>query len=294
MKAIELRLSESSLINGVAMKSIAVVIVTYNSEQFFSHCLTALEKQSRQPDHVVIVDSGSKSTEYLKSTDLSTIKCAVVLKSNVGFSVGCNVGWELSRDYDFVLFLNPDAFLTPDFLERALQFMEEDANKKVGMLTGTLLGYDIDLNRPTGLVDSTGVIQTWYGQSIDRDQGKPISVLDRYPQPNSIPAICGAVLLARRTALYVIAKEDVLFDPDYFMYKEDIDLSWRAVRAGWTLIHHPGLTAYHCRGWKGRHAASRKMRMLSARNDIKLFVRFRSPYLMYALVKYGLVWTFDI
>jgi N-acetylglucosaminyl-diphospho-decaprenol L-rhamnosyltransferase len=276
------------------MKSIAIVIVTHNSDRVLLHCLTALEKQLRQPDQVVIVDSGSKNTEYLKCTDLSTIKCVVVLESNVGFSVGCNIGWSLSRACDFVLFLNPDAFLTADFLDQALQYLEEDANKKVGMLTGTLLGYDIRSDRPTGLVDSTCVMHTWYGQSVDRDQGKAISVLARYRRPNPVPAICGAVLLARREALNSIAMNDVLFDPGYFMYKEDIDLSWKAIRAGWTLIHHPGLTAYHCRGWKGRYAMPRKMRMLSARNDIKLFARFHSPYLLYALVKFGLVWALDI
>ena len=280
--------------NGSSMKSIAVVIVTHNSDQVLSHCLTALEQQSRQPDQVVIIDSGSRDIEYLKRADRSTIKCKVLLESNIGFSAGCNIGWSFSRDYDFILFLNPDAFLTPDFLELALQYMEEDANEKVGMLTGTLLGYDIELDRPTGLVDSTGVMHTWYGQSIDRDQRKPLSVLEKYRRPNAIPAICGAVLLARKATLDESAKDNILFDPGYFMYKEDIDLSWKAVRAGWTLIHHPGLTVYHCRGWKGRHAVSRKMRMLSARNDVKLFVRFRSPYLLYALVKYGLVWAFNL
>jgi GT2 family glycosyltransferase len=276
------------------MGCIAVVIVTYNSDKFLSNCLTALEQQSRRPDQVVIVDSGSTNIAYLKRADESTLQCSVVLESNVGFAAGCNIGWNLSRDYEFVLFLNPDAFLTPDFLSHAVQYLKEGGNEKVGMMTGTLLGYDIELDRPTGLVDSTGVMHTWYGQSIDRDQGKAISVLEKYHRPNPIPAICGAVLLARNAVLNALAKKNGLFDPDYFMYKEDIDLSWKAAHAGWTLIHHPGLTVYHCRGWKGRHAVSRKMRMLSARNDIKLFVRFHSPYLVYALLKYGLVWAFDI
>jgi GT2 family glycosyltransferase len=276
------------------MGCIAVVIVTYNSDKFFSNCLTALEQQSRRPDQVVIVDAGSTNTAYLKRADESTLQCSVVLESNVGFAAGCNIGWNLSMDYEFVLFLNPDAFLTPDFISHAVRYLKEGGNQRVGMMTGTLLGYDIERERPTGLVDSTGVMHTWYGQSIDRDQGKSISVLEKYHRPNPVPAICGAVLLARSAVLNSLAKKKGLFDPDYFMYKEDIDLSWKAVHAGWTLIHHPGLTVYHCRGWKGRHAVSRKMRMLSARNDIKLFARFRSPYLIYALVKYGLVWALDI
>ncbi|HMH16107.1 MAG TPA: glycosyltransferase family 2 protein [Edaphobacter sp.] len=276
------------------MGSIAVVIVTHNSAIFISKLLATLEAQTLSPDLVVFVDSGSSDTGYLDCARKSFLRCTVILKQNIGFAVGCNTGWHLSKDYDFVLFLNPDAFLTPDFLKRAVEYMETYSNRNVGMLTGTLLGYDVKADRPTGLVDSTCVMHTWYGQSIDRDQRAPISILKKYVQPNSVPAICGAALLARQATLQDIAEGDILFDPGYFMYKEDIDLSWKAVRSGWILIHHPGLIAYHCRGWKGRRESSRRMRLLSARNDVKLFVRFRSPYVIYAILKYALVWSFNI
>jgi len=274
--------------------TVSVVIVTHNSEIFISKLLAAIEAQTLLPDLVVIVDSGSDSTDYLDRAHKSSLRCTVLLEPNVGFAAGCNLGWHLSNNYDFVLFLNPDAFLTENFLEQAVEYMETGSNQDVGMLTGTLLGYDVVANRPTGLVDSTCVMHTWYGQSIDRDQRSPLSALTKYTQPNPVPAICGAALFARQTTLKDIAEGDVLFDPSYFMYKEDIDLSWRAARSEWTLIHHPGLTVYHCRGWKGRRETSREMRLLSARNDVKLFMKFRSPYLIYALAKYGLVWAFNL
>lgn len=276
------------------MGSVAVVIVTYNSGVFISNLMSALEGQTRLPDSIVIVDSGSTDTSYLERVRRSPLDCTLVMKSNVGFSVGCNIGWNLSKNYDFVLFLNPDAFLASDFLELAIRYMDDPANSGVGMVSGTLLGYDIDNDRPTGLVDSTGVVQLWYGRIADRDQSAPTSVLKKYSGPNSIPAICGAVLLARRATLEAITERDILFDPAYFMYKEDIDLSWKAVRAGWTLVHHPELIAYHCRGWKSRSVQSRKMRLLSAKNDIKLFLKFRSPYLVWGLAKYFLVFSLDL
>lgn len=274
--------------------TVSVVIVTHNSEIFISKLLATLEAQTLPPDLVVVVDSGSTNTDYLDRARKSHLRCRVLLEPNIGFAVGSNLGWHISKDCNFVLFLNPDAFLTPDFLENAVKYMEADSNHNVGMLTGTLLGYDMKADRPTGLIDSTCVMHTWYGQSIDRDQRSPLSELEKYDRPNSVPAICGAVLFARQAALQDIAQEDVLFDPGYFMYKEDIDLSWRAIRSGWRLIHHPGLTIYHCRGWKGRRETSRRMRLLSARNDVKLFLKFRSPYLVYAIAKYGLVWAFNV
>jgi N-acetylglucosaminyl-diphospho-decaprenol L-rhamnosyltransferase len=273
--------------------SVSVVIVTYNSGVFVSNLMSALEGQTKLPDSVVVVDSGSTDTSYLERVRMSPLHCTLIMKPNLGVCVGNNIGWSHSRDYDYVLYLNPDAFLTPVFLELAVRYMDDPINSEVGILSGTLLGYDIENDRPTGLVDTTGVVQLWYGRIADRDQSEPISVLKKYRGPNSVPSICSAVALCRKAAILSIAPDGEVFDPRYFMYKDDIDFSWRARRAGWTLIHDPQLLAYHCRGWKSRTTQSRKMRLLSARNDIKLFLKFRSPYLIWGLAKYFLVFAFD-
>jgi N-acetylglucosaminyl-diphospho-decaprenol L-rhamnosyltransferase len=274
--------------------SVSVVIVTYNSGVFISNLMSALEAQTKLPDSIVIVDSGSTNTDYLERARTSTLECTLIMKPNVGVCVGNNIGWAHSKDHDYILYLNPDAFLAPDFLELAVQYMDDPANRGVGMVSGTLLGYDIENDRPTGLVDSTGVVQLWYGRIADRDQSAPISVLKKYSGPNSVPSVCSAVALCRRATVLSIAPTGEVFDPRYFMYKDDIDFSWRARRAGWTLIHHPKLSAYHCRGWSSRAAQSRKMRLLSARNDIKLFLKFRSPYLVWGIAKYVLVFSLDL
>ena len=269
------------------MGSVSVVIVTHNSSVFMSRLIYSLECQTKMPDLVVIVDSGSTSTEYLDRLRTSALTCSIILKSNIGFAAGSNEGWRISRDHDFVLFLNPDAFLTPDYLEQSIQFMEDEAQQNVGMLTGTLLGYNISQDCPTGFVDSTGIMQTWYGRSYDRDQGAPTSVLKKYGgKPNAVPAICGAAMLARQAALSSVSVGGNIFQSDYFMYKEDIDLSWRVARAGWTLIHHPDLAVYHCRGWKSRTAMPKALRLLSAKNEIKMFYKHRSPYIFFGLIKY--------
>jgi N-acetylglucosaminyl-diphospho-decaprenol L-rhamnosyltransferase len=276
------------------MESIAVVIVSYNSAPFLSKCLSALEGQTRRPDLVIIVDSGSSDTAYLATAHNSSLCCKVVLESNVGFCVGNNIGWALSKHCDFVLFVNPDAFLAPDFLERAVAYLDDQANSKIGILTGTLLRYDIEADRPTGFVDSTGVIQRWYGRIIDRDQSKPESVLRKYDSPNLIPAICAAVALCRAQALMDVADGGDVFDPSFFMYKDDIDLSWRVRKAGWLLVHHPRLLAYHCRGFKNRSSVPGKLRLLSARNEIKLHLKHRSAYVLCSLAKYFLVRTLGV
>src|SRR5260370_39720187 len=106
------------------MGTVGVVIVTHNSDVFISKLMESLEVQTRRPDHVVIVDSGSSVTDYLERARNSPLNCTVLLKSNVGFGIGCNMGWDSLQDCSFTLFLNPDAFPTPDFVERAMAYME--------------------------------------------------------------------------------------------------------------------------------------------------------------------------
>jgi N-acetylglucosaminyl-diphospho-decaprenol L-rhamnosyltransferase len=275
--------------------SVSVVIVTHNSEVFISKLMEALEAQTQKPDLVVLVDSGSSDRAYLDRARRSPLPCTVVLEENVGFARACNIGRNLSNFNEFILFLNPDAFLAADFLAGAVEFMKEKRHQNVGILTGTLLGYDISQDLPTGLIDSTGVQQTWFGRFYDRDQGSPLSALHGYKRlANPVKAICGAAMFARQTALRTVSRNGDVFQSDYFMYKEDIDLSLRVGRAGWKLMHHPSLTVYHCRGWKSRKLMPKAARVLSAKNEMRMHYRNRSPFVLYSAIKYCMVNLFDL
>jgi len=272
--------------------TVGVVTVTYNSDRFFDEYLNALRAQTRMPDLVVIVDSGSTQTEFLDRTASYPGPIEVRLETNRGYCVGNNIGWRRVRDFDYILFLNPDAFIAPDFIERAVDYMETES--KVGMVMPSLIRYDIERHEPLDAIDSTGVVRNWHGFP-ERDQSKPVKALTRYRGPNRIPWVCAAVVLCRREAINaVIEPGDQVFDESFFMYKDDTDVSWRIRRAGWHVIHHPGLLGYHCRGWQDRRSMSRSARILSVRNEIKMCWKNRSPFLIAILFKYVLVRCFDL
>ena len=80
---------------------------------------------------------------------------------------------------------------------------------------------------------------------------------------------------------------DQVWDEEFFMWKDDLDLCLRIRRAGWVVMYLPHLKAYHCRGWSPERKKMPKWhRVLSVRNDIRVCMRARSPYLLYALAKY--------
>lgn len=275
------------------MPTVSVVTVTFNSDIYFDEYMSALEKQTVQVDLCVIVDSGSTQPAFLDRASKYKVNTQIQREQNVGVCVGNNIGWRRVRAFDYVIFLNPDAFLAPDFVEKAIAYME--ASPDVGMLTPTLLRYDIEKHRTTGLVDTTGVIRSWFGGIRERDEGRPESVLAQYTQPNEIPWVCTAVAMCRREAMEkIVERDDQIFDESFFMYKDDTDVSWRVRRAGFRNMHHPKLLGMHCRGWKSRSKVLRSARLLSARNDVKMHLKNHSPFVAVSLMKYALVRFFNV
>ncbi len=271
---------------------VGVVTVTYNSDRFFDMYMASLEAQTYSPDLVVLVDSGSTDPHFLERSGAYSVPVEIKRETNVGFCAGSNIGWRHVRDFDYIFFLNPDAFPAPDFLEKAVSYM--DTHSEVGMIVPSLIRYDIENRTSLDVIDTTGVVRNWHGFP-ERDQSKPVEALKRYTAPNPIPWLCAAAVLARREALNAVVETgDQLFDESFFMYKDDTDLSWRVRRAGWALMHHPDLLGYHCRGWLSRRAMSRKARRLSARNEVQMCWKNRSLFVIVSGMKYLLVRCFDL
>lgn len=271
----------------------AVIIVAYNSQNHLPWCLKALKEQTLLPSQIIVVDSGSHDSSYLMEWEDDPLVFVHRANSNIGFCQGNNLGMAFVKaTMQYVLFLNPDAFLTPSFIENACAVMEEKANKKVGALSGILLGYEMQNNRPSGKIDSTGVFRTWYGRWFDRAQGEDVQLTKMsYYQREEVPALCGALMFCRLEALRSVElAPNMVMDSEFFMYKEDIDLSLRLRRQEWSLLFDPALESYHCRGWgQDRKQVSLQFRLMSARNEMRIYERMRSPCYFYSVLKYLLV-----
>ncbi len=266
------------------MSKVAVVVVTHDSQQVIGKCVRALADQSAPVHQLIVVDSGSKEPAYL--TSVREFPGAVlVLRDNIGFARANNLGiGRVDPGVEYLLFLNPDAFLHGKFLAGATAVMER--HPEAALLTGRLSGYDLQQHRPTGRLDSTGIFRTWYGRWYDRGQGEIDG--DNYQRQESVPAVCGALMFGRRQALEQVARPGgAVFDPDFFLYKEDIELSLRLRKAGWSLLYDPRLPAFHCRGWLDkRRRMSPALRRTAAASEVLLYRRHPSPYMLWAICKY--------
>ena len=265
----------------------AAIVVSHNSEATLERCLQGVLNQEYAFESIILVDSGSRNRSFLEKLN-TKYPIQLVQAVNIGFSRANNLGYgKLPSEMDFVVFVNPDLFLPSDFISKALKFCDDYAD--VGILSGKLSGYDLEHDKPSGRIDSTGILRKWYGRWYDRGQGEMNNSTDKkFHKPEFMPALCGALLFCRKKALSPFG--EAVFDPDFFLYKEDIELCLRLRKSGWKLLYHPALNALHCRGWKNERAAmSHELRKIAAKSEVLLYRKHPSPYMLWALVKYFFV-----
>lgn len=207
---------------------VSIIIVCYNSRQWLPKCLASLEKQTYLPrSEVVLVDNDSKDgTESLARELTANWPKAKVIQTggNIGFGAANNRGAEVSTG-KYLYLLNPDTWLEPDCLE---QFFQTAEREKAGCAGGLVLEYEDNTIQARGCVGFD-----FCGNGLPPRQGKI---------PQRLFCIHG----------FFFVRKDLYFnvgcmDEQFFMYNEELDLSWRIWLAGDKIV--PAYTArVHHRG----------------------------------------------
>jgi GT2 family glycosyltransferase len=262
-----------------------VSIVTWNDAGFIEKCLDSVFAQSI-PVRVKVFDNDSRDG----TPDLARRFPAAVIRggANLGYCRGHNLNL-LSERFDFALLLNADTRLEPDFVEKLVAGMI--AVEGVGIAGGKLLRMTPDGDTVQGaagpILDSTGIYFTPAQRHFDRGGGEE----DRgqYRRRELVFGITGAAALCRRTFLEDLRFGDEYLDEDFFAYREDADLAWRAQLRGWRALYEPSALGRHARKVlpRGRSAIdpginfhSVKNRFLMRAKNIDAAVRRRCfPYM---------------
>ena len=266
------------------MKKLLIIVVTHNSEKFIEWALEDLINCQLNKT-IRIVDSGSSSTDYLNKLK-NTPDVQIIEKENVGFAKANNIALYDVEDFDFVLFLNPDAKIYSKDLSTLISHASNHINNRMGIFSVPLVRYDIESQRPLEHFDSLGIYCNALGRWYDRRRTTDNGLIARQTYPD---AVCGAFMLVKTTCLLDCPNlsGNRGFEEKYFMYKEDIELCLRVKEKGWKVEMYHGASAYHCRGWNSdRKATPPWARWLSAKNDLDVAIRYRWRALPFAALKY--------
>lgn len=254
--------------------SIAVHIVTWNSISHIPFCLDALQKQTLPIPNVLIVDNASVDGTVQWIEEHFPHYHLLRNTRNLGYCRAHNQALRITKS-EFVLLLNPDVILEPDWIARGLHFLT--THPEYGAFGGKILRHtyttdDLKEVVKSGIIDSTGLQVFRNRHTIDRGSGEEDNA--QFNQAEQVFGFSGACVLYRRSAIESIGWKDEYLDNDLFAYKDDLDVSWRLQRMGWCAWYDPHARAYHYRQIKGASTTSDR---LIAKNH-RSRTRFNSYY----------------
>jgi GT2 family glycosyltransferase len=258
--------------------ALSAIVVTYRTGQVLYGCVSAL-LASPKTREIVLVDNGNapEFESFLDDWAEREPRLIVVRgHGNVGFAAGCNLGAALARG-ERLLFVNPDAVLSPDAPERVADALDQSPGL-------TLVGGD--LRCAAGLPERAARrerVTLWrafvsfsglskFGRAAP--QFRDVCVTAAMPEAAvQVSAVSGALFAMRRSDFEMIGG----MDEGYFLHVEDVDLCRRVEDAGGSVLFLPGPHGVHHRS--SSEASAKLIAQHKARSFARYFRKFsRSPW----------------
>jgi len=268
--------------------SVAIIVVNWNSYPHTSGCLDSLRKVKYANFKTIVVDNGS-----MDGSDLSLEKEfpeIVLLRNaeNKGFTGGNNRGIEYALDhhYDYLMLLNNDTEVEPDFLNELIKVIEGDSS------IGAVQPKFFFLNNKEKIWNAGGTIIKSLG--VIRTVGENRTAKEKYNQPKKTEWITGCCFMVRSDIVKAIGG----LNDRFFIYYEDVEWSLRIQSLGYKLAYCPNSVVYHEAGMSNKKKEKGKegylnpiVHFLATRNNILMLRKYTpwyyaGPVIAFQSIKY--------
>lgn len=217
-----------------AEPEVAVIVPNFNGSRFLDECLTSLLDQSYPNYSVTVVDNASSddSVEVVRR-GFPQVEL-IVNEKNKGFAGGCNTGLRhaLAGSAQYFVLVNSDTRADRDWLRELVGAAQSDP--RIGAAQSMIYLADRPQQLNSAGNESHYLGFGYCGHYLEEDRGQFDEVVD-------VPFASGTALLLRRA----VVEEVGLMNEAFFLYQEDLDLSWRARLAGWRVVLAPRSKIYH-------------------------------------------------
>lgn len=253
------------------MIKLSVIIVNYNVKYFLEQAIQSSLKAAAQiPSEIIVVDNNSVdgSVEFVRNK-FPQVRI-IANKENTGFSKANNQAIEIAQG-EYILLLNPDTVVQEDTFSKCIQFMDTHADAG-GLGVKMIDGKGIFLPESKRAFPSPTV--AFYKAFGLANLFPKSSVFGKYHlgyldenKIHEVDVLAGAFMLIRKSVLDEIG----LLDETFFMYGEDIDLSYRIIRAGYKNYYFPETTIIHYKGESTKKGSLNYVKMFY--NAMKIFAQ---------------------
>ena len=245
------------------MKIISIIIVNHDGSRFLGRLFETIQEQTFQDFEIIFVDNGS-ADDSVEFVEKNYLKTKIIVSKNVGYGSGCNLGAQKASG-KYLVFLNEDMYLPPDFLERMLTFRKNLlCQDKVGGISCKMVDFDRD---PDGF-------PPMYGAKIDF-MGFPVKNLE----DSKTFVISGSPFFISNN----LFKKAGGFNEMIFVYGEDVDLSWRLFLMGYKNFMVNETFIYHLGGAATGKLSAKKIADVIYGAFISIYTNFRMPTFIFIL-----------
>jgi len=218
--------------------NVVIILLSYNGRKFLERCIPSILKQDYRNIHILMVDNNSMddSVTFVRK-NFPQIEILETGK-NLGFGPGFNYGLRKTLDdYKYAILLSNDIVMNEHCVSSLIETMKKDP--QVAICTSLVLSYDgKKIDNAGGMIVNilAGVVGGYLGNKGTKDI-KKLKRADPFPVSFGIAVAMGLKCAA--------IKEIGLFDESFFIYYDDVDLSWRAWRRGYKVLCDPNAFVYH-------------------------------------------------
>jgi GT2 family glycosyltransferase len=243
---------------------IDIVIVNWNTGLFLKNCVKSiLQSRCILVKNIIIVDNNSDDKSIYSIPRNKNIKL-IKNKTNVGFGRACNIGAKYSNQ-KYLLFLNPDTKIYKNTLNLVFQFMEKTKNKEIGICGVKMVKAKQKVEKscsrfPTGL----NLLLKSLGLDLILKKKSMLMREFNHLESRTVDQVIGAFFFIRKK----IFKKLKGFDENFFLYMEEVDLSYRCFLLGYNSFYLSKASCFHA----GGVSSSKNM-------NIRLFNNLKSRYL---------------
>lgn len=257
-------------------KKLAIVLVNWNSFELTKDTIDSLQKTSFKDYDCIVVDNGSAdgSGQALKLAFPEMI--LIESPDNKGFTGGNNLGMDyaLKAGYEYIMMLNNDVEVEPNFIEPLVAKLDQDP--RIGAVQPLIyFHHDREL-----IWNAGSKYLTWIGLPLTLLYYRRDPQKKQTKKQKKIDWITGCAFMIRAAAL----KEVGTLKERYFIYFEDVDLSFRIKQAGYQLCYVPESIIYHIAGMSHKSKTKQKegflnpkVHYLNGRNRI-WFLKAHTPF----------------
>lgn len=255
------------------LMELSVIIVNYNVKYFLEQCLCSVQKaitNSGIDAEVMVIDNDSHDNSVSHLTPSFPYVKFIANQENIGFTRACNQGYKLSSG-KYVLFLNPDTIVAEDCFSKCIAFFE--ANGDAGAVGVKMLdGHGRFLKESkrafpspvTSLFKLFGFARLFPGSKIFSKYH--LGYLDENKN-HEVDVLAGAFMMTRRDLMDKLNG----FDETFFMYGEDVDLSYRIQKMGFKNYYLAETAILHFKGESTRKGSLNYVRVFYS--AMSIFVR---------------------